>query len=156
LIETQIETRALKAVEEELHSSQSQLRLIIDAIPTVFWGALPDGSDAFVNQRWLEYTGMPAEQAAQVRWQAVFPPEDIGEHVERWRASLVTGQAFENEARLRRAADGEYRWFLIHGTPLHHRETSFDGTERQLTSRTASAPNKPCGGARRFWRTRRR
>ena len=38
--------------------------------------------------------------------------------MERWRASLATGESFENEARVRRAADGEYRWFLLHGRPL--------------------------------------
>jgi PAS domain S-box-containing protein len=105
-------------VGQELHSSESRLRLIIDAIPTVAWGTLPDGSNAFVNQRWLEYTGMSAEQAAGSGWQSVFHPEDIGKHTEKWRASLATGRPFENEARLRRAADGEYRWFLIHGAPL--------------------------------------
>ncbi|MGY3609642.1 MULTISPECIES: PAS domain-containing sensor histidine kinase [unclassified Bradyrhizobium] len=106
-------------MEQELRSSESRLRLIIDAIPTVAWGALPDGSNVFVNQRWLEYTGMPAQQAAGWGWQAVFHPEDIGEHAEKWRASLATGQAFESEARLRRATDGQYCWFLVHAAPLH-------------------------------------
>jgi hypothetical protein len=36
----------------------------------------------------------------------------------KWRASLASAQPFENEARLRRAANGEYRWFLIQGAPL--------------------------------------
>jgi hypothetical protein len=102
-----------------LLDSESRLRLIIDAIPALAWGALPDGSNVFVNQRWLEYTGMPAEQAAGWGWQAVFHPEDIDEHTQKWRASLTTGKAFESEARLRRAADGQYRWFLVHGAPLH-------------------------------------
>lgn len=31
---------------------------------------------------------------------------------------MALGQAFENEARVRRAVDGEYRWFLIRGQPL--------------------------------------
>src|SRR6185312_10714405 len=29
-----------------------------------------------------------------------------------------TGQLFEDEARYRRATDGEYRWFLVRGVPL--------------------------------------
>ncbi len=32
--------------------------------------------------------------------------------------SLATGEPFENEVRFRRAADGEYRWFLSRGVPL--------------------------------------
>ena len=38
--------------------------------------------------------------------------------MDKWRASLATGEAFECEARFRCAADGEYRWFLARGVPL--------------------------------------
>jgi PAS domain S-box-containing protein len=107
-----------KRVEEALQSSEDRLRLVINTIPTMAWSALPDGSWAFVNQRWSEYTGLSAKDSAGSGWQGAFHPEDIGSHMERWGASLATGEPFENEARLRRAADGEYRWFLIHGAPL--------------------------------------
>jgi len=39
-------------------------------------------------------------------------------HAEKWRASLATGELFENELRYRRAADGQYRWFLTRAVPL--------------------------------------
>ena len=39
-------------------------------------------------------------------------------HYEKWRISVATGQVFEDEARFRLAADGEYRWFLVRGVPL--------------------------------------
>jgi PAS domain S-box-containing protein len=107
-----------KRVEEALQSSEDRLRLIINTIPTMAWSALPDGSWAFVNQRWSEYTGFSTKDSAGSGWQGAFHPEDIGSHMERWRASLATGESFENEARVRRAADGEYRWFLLHGRPL--------------------------------------
>ena len=107
-----------KRVEEALRSSETRLRLVIDTIPAVDWGALPDGSCAFVNQRWSEYTGMTAEDAAGWGWLAAFHNDDVGTHMEKWRESLASAQPFENEARLRRAADGEYRWFLIQGAPL--------------------------------------
>src|SRR5262249_25673774 len=60
----------------------------------------------FANRRWHEYTGLRSEDTVGRGWQAVFHPDDIDEHVEKWRASLASGQLFENEARLRRAADG--------------------------------------------------
>jgi PAS domain S-box-containing protein len=106
-----------KRVEEALQSSEDRLRLAINTIPTMAWSALPDGSWAFVNQRWSEYTGLPAKDSAGSGWQGAFRPEDIGSHMEKWGVSLATGEPFENEARVR-AADGEYRWFLIHGRPL--------------------------------------
>src|SRR5260370_14580952 len=35
-----------------------------------------------------------------------------------YRVALATGQPFESEGRLRRAADGQYRWLLSGVTPL--------------------------------------
>jgi hypothetical protein len=39
-------------------------------------------------------------------------------HMKRWYASLITARPFEDDARPRRAADSQYRWFLIHGARL--------------------------------------
>jgi len=36
----------------------------VDAIPTLAWSARPDGSAEFLTRRWLEYTGLSAEEAS--------------------------------------------------------------------------------------------
>jgi signal transduction histidine kinase len=38
--------------------------------------------------------------------------------LEKWSESLASGELFENEVRYRRAADGQYRWFLSRAVPL--------------------------------------
>jgi signal transduction histidine kinase len=50
-----------------------------------------------------------------------------------WRISVVTGQLFEDEARFRRAADGEYRWFLVRGVPLRDQHGKIDKWYGTLT-----------------------
>jgi PAS domain S-box-containing protein len=85
------------------------------------WTALPDGSNEFVNRRWLEYTGFSQEETAGSGWQAAVHPEDLARHAESWRVSVAAGQVFEDEVRFRRAADGEYRWFLVRGVPQRDR-----------------------------------
>src|SRR5258708_267099 len=107
-----------KRAEEAARRSERHLRDVIETIPTMVWTALPHDSNDFGNQRWVDYTGRPSRDSADVAWQAEFHPEDIRQHMQKWRASLETGEPFDNEARLRRAADGEYRWFLIRGVPL--------------------------------------
>ena len=107
-----------KRAEEALRRSENRLRLVVDTIPALVWSTLPDGSCDFVNQRWSEYTDLPAKEAAGSGWKTAFHPAEIGKHLDKYRASLSSGEAFEIEARVRRAADGEYRWFLIHGVPL--------------------------------------
>src|SRR5438034_7080825 len=44
--------------------------------------------------------------------------DDLQRHMEKWQASVATGEPFEHEVRFRRAADGQYRWFLVRGVPL--------------------------------------
>src|SRR4051812_38616402 len=51
-------------------ASGDQFRVAIDRIPGLVWSALPDGNIDFLNQRWLEYTGLTLEQASGWGWQA--------------------------------------------------------------------------------------
>ena len=94
------------------------LRAVIDTIPTMAWTALPDGSNAFVNRRWAEFTGLSPEDTAGSGWTAAIHPEDRQPYSEKWRTSLATGEPFESEARFCCAADGEYRWLLARGVAV--------------------------------------
>ena len=90
----------------------------METIPAMTFTTLSDGSNTFVNKRWTEYTGLSVEKTSGAGWQRAIHPEDLVRHSEKWRISVATGQVFEDEARFRRAADGEYRWFLVRGVPL--------------------------------------
>ncbi len=105
-----------KQAEEAIRQSERELREVIETIPAMAFTALPDGSTEFVNQRFVEYTGLTAKDAGLHRRKAIHP-EDIDGHINKWQVSLATGQPFENEVRLRRA-DGQYRWFLVRSVPL--------------------------------------
>ncbi len=106
-----------KRAEEAVLRSEKELRNVIDTIPAVVWSALPDGSNTYVNRRFVEYSGMSGEQMAGSGWQAAIHPDDLQRHVGKWRASVGTGEPHENEVRFRRA-DGQYRWHLDRGLPL--------------------------------------
>jgi len=94
-----------------------KLRHVIDAIPTLAWCNLPDGTNEFLNKNWHEYTGLSPDQSHGSGWQAAFHPEDLPPLLEKWRGMLVSGEPGEIEARLRRH-DGVYRWFLIRAEPF--------------------------------------
>jgi len=99
---------------------------------------LPDGSSTFVNKRWTEYTGLSVEATSGIGWQRAIHREDLARHSEKWRISVATGQLFEDEARFRRAADGEYRWFLVRGVPLrdpHGKIVKWYGTLMDIEDR---------------------
>ncbi|MBV9744300.1 MAG: PAS domain-containing protein, partial [Acidobacteriia bacterium] len=101
-----------------LRRESQQLRDLIETIPAMAWTSLPDGSNEFVNRRWAEYTGLSVEETAGSGWTAAVHPEDREPYSAKRRATLVTGEPFESEARFRCAANGEYRWFLARGVPV--------------------------------------
>ncbi len=100
---------------EEARFAQD-VRLVVDTIPTLAWSARWDGSADFFNQRWLDYTGLSAEQAREWGWTVALHPDDLNGLVEYWRSVLAAGKPGEIEGRLRRF-DGVYRWFLFRATP---------------------------------------
>lgn len=53
---------ALMETKSALAASEENLRLIINSLPVLVWSARPDGSADFVNQSWLDYAGLPADQ----------------------------------------------------------------------------------------------
>ncbi len=91
--------------------------LVVDTIPGLVWSARPDGSAEFFNQRWLEYTGLAAEQALDWGWKVAIHPDDLPRMLETFHEALSPGRPFEVEGRFRRW-DGEFRWFLFRGNPL--------------------------------------
>ena len=110
----------------------------MEAIPAMTFTTLSDGSNTFVNKRWIEYTGLSVEQSSGVGWQRAIHPDDLVRHSEMWRISVATGQLFEDEARFRRAADGEYRWFLVRGVPFrdqHGKIVKWYGTLTDIEDR---------------------
>jgi PAS domain S-box-containing protein len=103
---------------QELRRQEKKLRDVIETMPTFAWTALPDGSLDFVNRHWQEYTGLSTEKSVGSGWEAAVHPEDLKRPAEKWRASVAGGAPFEMEMRYRRAADGQYRWFLARAVPL--------------------------------------
>ena len=103
----------LKALSRQ---EEDHLRLVIDTIPTMAWTILPDGTLDFVNQPWLEYTGLRMEEALEESTRTMHP-EDLPGAIEKWFVVMAAGEPYESEMRLRRA-DGEYRRFLIRTVPL--------------------------------------
>ena len=51
---TALDVREGTRIEEALRRSEEYLRLTIDTIPILVWCSRPDGSNEFLNQRWLD------------------------------------------------------------------------------------------------------
>src|SRR5258707_92568 len=102
---------------ENAKRAAQELRKVIDTIPAIVWSTQPDGSNTYVNKRFVEYSGSSAEQMAGSGWQALIHPDDLERHAAKWMEAVATGKPHENEVRSRRS-DGQYRWQLDRGVPL--------------------------------------
>jgi formate hydrogenlyase transcriptional activator len=100
-----------------IRTQEAELRDVVDTIPAIVWSALPDGSNCYVNSRFVEYCGMQPEEIAGTGWHRATHPDDLERHNAKWLAAVASGEPFEDEVRFRRA-DGQYRWHLQRGVPL--------------------------------------
>jgi PAS domain S-box-containing protein len=106
-----------KAVETELRNSEGRLQALANLVPDLLWSSGPTGASDWHNQRWLEYTGQTLEQTRGYGWTEAIHPEDRRGAVAQFTKAVETGQPLREEHRIR-AANGEYRWFLVQAQPL--------------------------------------
>src|ERR1700719_1368220 len=106
----------LKKEIAERFGAEDRIRLIIDTIPVMTWSVRPDGIVDFLNQRWMDYTGLSLGQYV-VDPVGRIAPEDTPRVLERWRAQMAHNEAYDDEMLLR-GADGTYRQFLVRTAPL--------------------------------------
>ena len=90
---------------------------VVNAIPAHIWRSAPDGAVQFVNQQWMDYTGLSQENSQGWGWVSVIHHDDRPGLLDTWRRVLAAGQPKEAEARFRRF-DGAYRWYLIRMVPI--------------------------------------
>jgi PAS domain S-box-containing protein len=106
-----------KRTERIARRNEKEVRDVVNAVPAAVWSALPDGALDFVNERWLEFTGLAPQAALGWNWEAAVHPDDRSRVVAEWRAALKDGRSTEGEIRVQRA-DGEFRWWFFRSVPL--------------------------------------
>ena len=125
---------ARKRAEEALRQSEERLRTMADAMPQLAWIAQADGYIFWYNRRWYEYTGTTPGQMEGWGWQSVHDPQTLPAVMERWIASIATGEPFNMVFPLR-GADGAFRPFLTRVMPLKDaqgRVTQWFGTNTDV------------------------
>ncbi len=107
-----------KRAEQQLKTSEENLRVLAETVPQLVWTTGPDNRLDYCNQRYCEYTHATLEQLQGHGWRQFLHPEDAERVMPLRYQTLETGEPFESECRLRNGQTGTYRWFLARGMPV--------------------------------------
>jgi PAS domain S-box-containing protein len=80
------------------------------------WVNDPDGNTLFLNQAFMDYSGLSRE-ASRLSWRITLHPDEVDALLARRAAGLRGFQPYEHPYRLRRF-DGEYRWHFVRVAPV--------------------------------------
>ncbi len=111
------DVQGLKEAEGALRRSEEQFQGFANSVPELCWMAHADGKVFWRNERWYEYTGSTPQEMDDLGGEAVHDPKLLPSILERWKASIASGDTFEMEFPLR-GADGIFRWFLTRIRPV--------------------------------------
>jgi PAS domain S-box-containing protein len=94
-----------------LKESERHFRLMANLMPEKVMNLDPNGDVVYINQNWLDYTGLSAEAFRENEWKDLVYPEDKPEFLKKWNRSMEKGIRFETEIRIKNK-DGAYLWHL--------------------------------------------
>ncbi len=123
--------------QERLRKSEEEFHTLAESIPQLAWMAHHDGNIFWYNKQWYQYTGTTPDQMEGWGWQSVHDPEILPTVLERWTASIASGEPFDMVFPLR-GADGVFRPFLTRVNPVKDtagRVTRWFGTNTDITER---------------------
>jgi PAS domain S-box-containing protein len=87
------------------------------ARPQLVFRTLGTGDRTWGSPQWEVFTGLSHDASVGFGWMDAVHPDDRDATIDAWKKALESGE-MNHEHRIRRAADGEYRWHQTQAVPL--------------------------------------
>ncbi len=102
--------------QQTLRESEERFRLIADSAPVPIWVTKLDRTRSFANQAYIDFLGLPYEEAIVFDWRKALHPDDLPQILQQQMTGEASLKPFVLEARYQRA-DGEWCWLRSESQP---------------------------------------
>jgi PAS domain S-box-containing protein len=116
LVGAHIDVTDQMLAREILRESEQRFRLIADSAPVPIWVTKLDRTRSFANRAYVDFVGLPYDEAIVFDWRKVLHPDDLARVLQQSVAGEASLKPFVLEARYRNAA-GEWRWLRSESQP---------------------------------------
>ena len=116
LVGAHIDATDRMLAQEKLRESEERFRLIADSAPVPIWVTKLDRTRSFANKAYVDFLGLPFEEAIAFDWRKRLHPDDQQRVVQESIAGEASLKPFVLEARYRNAS-GEWRWLRSESQP---------------------------------------
>jgi PAS domain S-box-containing protein len=110
-----------KQAEQALREREQRFRELAETLPELVWVTGADGWNDYLNERFVEYTGIPVGALQGAAQAEIIHPDEREQVMVKWTHCVQTGEPYINNVRLRRH-DGVYRHFLARAVPIRSEE----------------------------------
>jgi PAS domain S-box-containing protein len=117
--------------EVELAESEARFRMLAISIPQLVFRSHSDGARSWGSPQWEVYAGLSDADSRGFGWLEAVHPDDRELTRSRWERAQRSGEYYV-EHRIRRAADGQYRWHQTRAKPAGESSTEWVGTSADV------------------------
>lgn len=110
-----------RRAEEAIKESEKKFKQLVDSMPQKISQSDAIGNVIFLNQQWLNDTGLCFEELNDFKWIKALHPNDMENVVRNWKTAVDTGNMFDMECRILNKR-GEYIWNLSRAVPLKNEQ----------------------------------
>jgi PAS domain S-box-containing protein len=116
LVGAHIDVTDRMLAQENLRESEERFRLIADSAPVPIWVTKLDRTRSFANRAYVDFLGLPYEEALNFDWRKALHPDDLPRILQEQIAGESSLKPFALEARYKNA-QGEWRWLRSESQP---------------------------------------